>query len=108
MQTDVIIAGVSALGLTVALVALLRQRLHWCGLRLVVAALVCGQVLAIGSWGSVRYPGFTELWQAIITGLVLSLSAMGFWSGSKTAREALSGQDCSIDPPGGATPVPHG
>ncbi len=87
MNTDFLVAGVSALGIVVALVAVLRQRLGWRGRRLVVAALIVGQMLSVGSWAAVHFPQYADLWQAIIAGLVLWLMAMGAWSGSKAALE---------------------
>lgn len=83
LSADFLVAGVSALALTVAIVYLLREKLGWRGGRLVGAAFVLAQVFAIGGLVAAHYPAFADIWQAIVAGLVVWLSAMGAWSGTK-------------------------
>jgi len=87
MEGDFLVAGVSALAITIAFVFALRRMLHLTRQGTVVAAFVIGQLLSVGSYMAVRYPEFTELWQAIVGGLVVALMAMGTWSGGKALQE---------------------
>lgn len=87
MDTNLVVAGIPAVLLIMAAVQMLKQVFKIEGRSAAAAALVIGQLLALGMLASRHWPVVGDLLASVVVGVVVALMSMGFYSGQKALRE---------------------
>lgn len=84
---DIVVAGIPAGVVVVALVEAIKRLLKLDGDVAIAIALVVGVVVAIGAHLASISPGFGEWWQTVIAGLLLGLAACGLFDASQAVKD---------------------
>ena len=87
METLELIPGVLAVPVILAIIELFKK-VGYDVKHAPIVAIVLGQVFALGS----LYLGDTQLYTAVVMGLLAGLSAIGLYSGVKNEAEAFKGE----------------
>jgi len=86
---DLVIAGVPAAIVVVAIVEAIKRLAKIGGDAAIAIALVVGIVVAIGAHLAAISPAFGEWWQTVIVGLLLGLSACGLFDAGQALKAKL-------------------